>query len=440
MTDLRLEPVERVRARMEVPGDKSISHRALILGALADGPATVRGLAPGRDVASTIEALAALGAAVERTAPDAARIEGPAEWAAAARVDCGNSGTTARLLLGALAPRAAGRVVVAGDASLAARPMARVVEPLRAMGAAIEPEGSAPDRLPLAVEARRLEGAEHRLAVASAQVETAILLAGLAAEGETVVVSPGASRDHGPRMLASMGAAIEVRPGPGGGRTVRLAPGPLRARDVDVPGDLSSAAFLLALAAATPGGEVEVAGVGLNPGRTGFLEVLAAMGADVEAEVEREDPEPVGAVRVTGRGLEGIDLDPALVPRAIDELPLVAVLGAVAEGSTRVSGAAELKVKESDRIAAIAAGLARMGADVQPTGDGFVVEGPTRLSGAPLDARGDHRIGMALAVAACLARTPSTLSGAEWIDVSWPGFGAALAACAEGGRAAEAAR
>lgn len=199
-----------------------------------------------------------------------------------------------------------------------------------------------------------------------------------------------------------------------------------------MPGDLSSAAFLLALAAALPGSEIVVENVGLNPGRTGFLEILEAMGAGVEAEVEAADPEPRGSVRVAGRGLVGIEVDPALVPRAIDELPLVAVLGAVAEGTTRVTGAAELKVKESDRIAAIAAGLAAMGAGIETVADGFAVHGPARLAGARLDAAGDHRIGMALAISALLARGPSTLSGAEWIDVSWPGFLSTVTAIAAG--------
>lgn len=439
MSRVRIDPVERVRARLEVPGDKSISHRALILNAVAAGAARVGGLAPGGDVASTARALARLGAEVERLGGGEWRVSGErARWASPAPVDCGNSGTTARLLLGILASRAEPPTALTGDASLRARPMGRVVEPLRAAGAAIDPAEPGGDgrRLPLKVAGRPLAGVEHRLAVASAQVESALLLAGLAARGRTVVISPGASRDHTPRLLAAMGAEVAVEPLAGGGRRVSLSPGPVEPIDLEVPGDLSSAAFLLALAAALPGSEIVVEDVGLNPGRTGFLEILAAMGAEVEIEVEAADPEPRGTVRVAAAGLVGVDVGPALVPRAIDELPLVAVLGAVAEGTTRVSGAAELKVKESDRIGAIAAGLGAMGAEVETTADGFSVRGPARLSGAALDAAGDHRIGMALAVAALLARRPSELSGAEWIDVSWPGFLDTVAACA-GGRTRE---
>ena len=435
----RLEPVERVRARLSVPGDKSISHRALLFSAIAGGCARVRGLAPGRDVASTAAAVAALGAGLERIGPAEVEVTGPAAWTAGDPIDCGNAGTLARLLLGALAPRARGRVVVAGDDSLSRRPMARVTRPLEAMGAEIVPAAAgAAGRLPLVVEGRRLTGREHRLGVASAQVKSAILLAGLAADGETTVVEPGASRDHTERMLAAMGAPIargeagsaEGEPEPARRVTVRAAE--LSAIDAEIPGDFSSAAFLLALAAARPDSEVVVEDVGVNPTRTGFLEILRAMGADVEVDLASGDPEPSGTIRVAARPLEGVDVDPALVPRAIDELPLVAVVATAAEGETRVSGAGELKVKESDRIAAIAAGLSAMGASIEAKPDGFVVEGPVRLSGGSLDAARDHRIGMALAIAAALAEGPSTLAGAGWIDVSWPGFLRVLERCARG--------
>jgi 3-phosphoshikimate 1-carboxyvinyltransferase len=339
-------------------------------------------------------------------------------------VDCGNSGTTARLLLGALAPRAQGIVVLDGDASLRRRPMARATEPLVAMGAGIAERGE-PGRLPLAVTGRRLAGRRHRLEVASAQVKSAILLAGLAAEGATEVEEPVRSRDHTERLLRAMGAAIEVD-----GNRIRLLPGPFRAVDVDVPGDLSSAAFFLGLAAAA-GGEATVEGVGLNPGRTGFLDLLARLGADVAVDLETEDVEPRGTVTVRAGRLRAIEIGADEVPGSIDELPLLAVVATQADGETRVGGAAELRVKESDRIAAIADGLTRMGADIRALPDGFVVRGPTPLSGAALDTRGDHRIGMALAIAASLADGPSVLSGAEWVDVSYPGFFPALAGCAD---------
>lgn len=431
MSGTRLEPLGRVRARLEVPGDKSISHRALIFNALASGEAVVRNLSPGHDVASTAAALVALGTSLDRVGPAAIRVAGPTEWTAKRPVECGNAGTLARLLLGILAPRARGRVVLRGDASLSGRPMDRVTRPLRAMGAAIEAtgDGGEGDRLPLVVEGRPLAGREHRLAVASAQVKSALLLAGLAGEGETAVVEPGTSRDHTERILAAMGAELQRDPA---ARRIAVRPGGLASLDLDVPGDLSSAAFFLAFAAARPGNEVTIEDVGVNPTRTGFLEVLEAMGAGVEVELEETDPEPRGTVRVIGAELEGVDVDPALVPRAIDELPLLAVVATAARGETRVTGAAELRVKESDRIAAISAGLSRMGGAIEARPDGFVVRGPTPLSGAKLDARGDHRIGMALAVAAALADSPSALAGSEWIDVSYPGFLHDLGSCSAG--------
>lgn len=434
MSRVRLEPPGRVRARLRVPGDKSISHRALILNAMAGGEAEVSGLAPGRDVAATSRALAGLGVRIERTGPGSVRVTGGARWRASAPVDCANSGTTARLLLGVLAARAEAPTTLVGDRSLQARPMGRVVRPLVRAGARIEPAGpDGADRLPLTVVGRPLAGRVHRLEVASAQVKSALLLAGLTAEGSTTVEEPGASRDHTERMLAAMGASIGTGAAGGGLRRTTLAPGPIRAVDVDVPGDLSSAAYFLALAAAREGSEAVVEEVGLNPGRTGFLEVLRAMGAEVEVEPTAAGIEPRGTVRVVGAGLTGVEVGPELVPRTIDELPLVAVLGAVAEGETRVGGAAELRVKESDRVAAIAAGLEAMGATVETGPDGLVVRGPTRLTGAALDAAGDHRIGMSLAVAAALAEGPSTLDGAEWVDVSYPGFFADLEAAAGAG-------
>jgi 3-phosphoshikimate 1-carboxyvinyltransferase len=424
MSGIRLAPLGRIRAHLRVPGDKSISHRALLLNALAEGSAAVTGLAPGLDVRSTAGALAALGARVSADADGIVRVTGPAEWRARGSVDCGNSGTSARLLLGALAPRAIGPVVLDGDPSLRRRPMGRVVRPLSEMGAEIAPRDQ-PGRLPLAVRGAPLHGATHRLEVASAQVKSAILLAGLAAEGATVVEEPSPSRDHTERMLHAMGAVVTS-----GAEGIRLEPGPVRAVDVDVPGDLSSAAFFLCLAAAA-GGEAVIEDVGLNPGRTGFLDLLRRFGAEVAVERDDTGVEPRGTVAVRAGGLRAIQVGTADVAGSIDELPLVAVLATRADGETRVTGAAELRVKESDRIAAIVAGLAAMGADVEALPDGFVVRGPVTLAGGDLDARDDHRIGMALAVAASLAHGPSILSGAEWVDVSYPGFFDALAGCAD---------
>lgn len=423
MSAVRLTPLGRIRARLRVPGDKSISHRALILNALAEGSAKVTCLAPGLDVRTTAAALAALGAEIAPAGVGSVTVRGPRAWRARGPVDCGNSGTTARLLLGALAPRAAGEIVLDGDASLRGRPMERVALPLAAMGAEIRHRG-VPGRLPLAVRGRPLAGARHRLEVASAQVKSALLLAGLAAEGTTTIAEPAPSRDHTERMLRAMGARLEV------GEEIRMEPGPIRALDVAVPGDLSSASFFLALAAAG-GGEAVVEGVGLNPGRTGFLSLLERLGADVAVEPETEGVEPVGSVTVRAEGLRGVDVSAEDVPGAIDELPLLAVVATQAAGETRVTGARELRVKESDRIAAIVTGLSAMRADVEALPDGFVVRGPTHLAGARLDAAGDHRIGMALAVAASIARGESVLAGAEWVDVSYPGYFEALAGCAD---------
>jgi 3-phosphoshikimate 1-carboxyvinyltransferase len=418
---IAIEPAREIRAILRAPGDKSIAHRALLLNALARGGARVANLPPGADVVATISALQALGARVEPSGPAVVRVEGGAGWRAEGPVDCANSGTTARILLGVLAARAANTVTLTGDLSLRGRPMDRVVAPLRAMGARIEfavQEG----RLPVTVEGHGLEGRTHRLPVASAQVKTALLVAGLAARGETTVEEPVLSRDHSERLLAAMGAALARD-----GRRATIRPGPLEAIDVDVPGDFSSAAPFLALAAARRGSEAVVEDVGLNPTRVGFLAILERMGALVETEVVAAAPEPRGSVRVAGSGLVAVEVGPDEVPLAIDELPLVAVLATQAEGVTRVRGAAELRVKESDRIEAMALGLRAMGARVETTGDGFAIEGPSRLRGAALDARGDHRIAIALAVAALLAEGPSRLAGEEWVEVSYPSFFADLA-------------
>jgi 3-phosphoshikimate 1-carboxyvinyltransferase len=381
-----------------VPGDKSISHRALVLNAIAEGTATVHGLAPGADVGATLDALEALGVQIERLGDGTVRVTGGADWRAERSIDCGNSGTTARLLLGLLAPRASAPITLIGDRSLSRRPMRRMIEPLRRMSAEID----SGDTLPITITGRPLTGVEHQLDVASAQLKTALLLAGLAADGSTTVIEPAVSRDHTERLLAAMGARIETRE-----REASVRVGKLNALDIDVPGDLSSAAPFLALAAAREGSEIVIEGVGLNPTRTGFLDLLRAFGANVETTVTVSEPEPYGEVRVTGAELSGIDVGPEIVPRTIDELPLAAVLATQAEGLTRLRGASELRVKESDRIEAIGDGLARMGADIEIAAD----------------------IGMALAIGAALASGGSTLDGAEWIDVSYPSFLADFASC-----------
>lgn len=419
----RIEPARALAGELTVPGDKSISHRAAILGALAEGTTEIAGFLEGADPRSTLDCLAALGVEWRRPRPGCIVVHGRGgTLVEPLRVlDAGNSGTTARLLLGVLAAQPF-HAVLSGDASLCRRPMGRVVEPLRRMGARIDgrEEGRA---LPLAVRGGGLEAVEHRLAVASAQVKSALLLAGLAAAGTTRVAEPHASRDHTERMLRSFGAQVEEASGPEGHRVQVRGPAVLRGRRVVVPGDISSAAFFLAAAAALPGSRLTVRRVGLNPTRTGVLEALSRMGARIAVE-RRPDiaGEEWGDVTVEGGPLEGVELGGELIPRLIDELPVLCVLACVAAGETRIRDAAELRVKESDRIATMAGELGRLGARVEALPDGLVVQGGGALRGATVDAHGDHRVAMALAVAGLLAAGDTRIRGAECVDISYPDF------------------
>ena len=429
-------PAGPVRGRVRVPGDKSIAHRALLLAAVARGTARLAGLPDGRDVASTRQAVAALGVPVREEA-GLVLVEGrgfaaldrdPA--AEPLRLDCGNSGTTARLFLGLLAGRA-GRFLLDGDASLRQRPMERVAGPLREMGAGIEGTGT----LPLVLAGGPLRPIDLALPVASAQVESALILAALQAPGLSRLVPPGPRRDHTPRMLAALGAPVEVR-GEGNPPAEILVRGreggpDLAPPEMEIPGDPSSAAFLLALAAAIPGSDLAVEGVSVNPTRLGFVRLLARMGARVEVEpVPSPGPEPAGTIRVRGGPLSGIRLGPADVADAIDEVPLVALLGAVAEGETVIRGGGELRVKESDRIAATCALLRGLGAEVEELPDGLAVRGGRNLVGGVVDARGDHRLAMLGAIGGLLARGETRVAGASAAAVSWPGFFRALAGLA----------
>jgi 3-phosphoshikimate 1-carboxyvinyltransferase len=329
------------------------------------------------------------------------------------------------MLAGVLAGRPF-RSVLDGDVSLRRRPMERVADPLRAMGASI---ASTAGRAPLTIEGGALRGIEWDLPVPSAQVKTAVLLAGLQAEGETTVREPAPSRDHTERLLPAFGAALARDRGvttlPGGQR--------LRAISMAVPGDVSSAAFLLVAALIRPDSEVRVEDVLLNPGRTAFIDALRAMGAAIETGIVRSEPEPVGWIHARSSALRGITLPPDAVPALIDELPILAVAGAHAEGSFAVTGAAELRTKESDRIATLCEGLARMGADVEERADGFVIEGGPRLKGTVVRSHGDHRIAMALSVAALAALGPTDVADAECVAVSFPDFYDVLARGADGG-------
>jgi 3-phosphoshikimate 1-carboxyvinyltransferase len=423
VTTVRLEAATRVDGEVTVPGDKSISHRVLLLGALARGRSFLGNLSPAADVASTASCLAACGAWLRPFGPGKVVLDGygvgPGLSSPETVLDCGNSGTTMRLLSGVLAGHPL-EATLDGDASLRRRPMRRVAVPLELMGATVEP--SATGTAPLRVRGRNpLIPVEYTLPVASAQLKSLVLLAGLAAEGPTTVVEPAPSRDHTERLLRLCGVGVTTD----GGR-VTVVPATPQPFGLRVPGDLSSAAFLLALAAARPGWRVRCPGVTLNPGRTGVLEVLTAMGAEVRVEPgpDAGGVEPVGDVEVRGAALRAVTVAGDLIPRLIDELPVLAVLATRAEGTTVIRDAAELRAKESDRIALVAAGLRALGAECEEAPDGLAVHGPAPLRAAALDAHGDHRLAMAWAVAACLCEGggATTVDGADCVAVSYPRF------------------
>jgi 3-phosphoshikimate 1-carboxyvinyltransferase len=401
---------------MHVPGDKSISHRAALLGGIASGTTAVEGFLRGDDCLATLGCLRAMGVRVDddgtRLVIHGGGLREPEEI-----LDVGNSGTTIRLLSGVLAGQPF-HSVVTGDASIRRRPMERISVPLRRMGARIT--GRQGGRLaPLAIEGGGLRGIVYDTPVASAQVKSAVLLAGLFAEGETTVREPSQSRDHTERMLAAFGVPVERD-----GLAVRLrGPARLRGTALRVPGDLSSAAFFLVAAALVPGSELTVEDVGLNPTRTGVLDALEQMGADVRiAGRHEEGGEPVGTVTVRASRLRGIAIGGPMIPRAIDELPVIAVAAALAEGETVIQDAAELRVKESDRIAALARGLGALGAKVEPRPDGLVIEGVPRLHGGRVSSGGDHRIAMAMAVAALRADGQVEIDDPACIQTSFPAF------------------
>lgn len=406
-----------LRGTLRVPGDKSLSHRALLLAAVAEGRSTIRGLGGGADVARSRGLIESLGARI-RERGDEVRISGggwdtlrePAEV-----IDCGNSGTTLRVGLGLVAGRPF-HSVLGGDDSLSRRPMLRVVEPLRAMGATIDgrEEGQF---APLAVRGGELAGTVHDLTVASAQVKTALLLAGLQASGETTIVSPVRSRDHTERMLGALDVPIEDE-----GETVRVRAASLPAFEFDVPGDPSSAAFFVVAALVTPGSELTIERVSLNPTRVAFLDVLARMGASIETEQTGESlGEPFGVIRVASSPLSGTVIEGDEVPLVIDEIPVLAVAAAFAEGITEVRDAAELAVKETNRIGAVEQELSQLGVDVEARRDGLVIQGG-RPEANRFKSHGDHRVAMAMAVAANACAGESQILGWRAVEVSYPGF------------------
>jgi len=401
-----------------VPGDKSISHRAVLLGAIARGRSSVHGISDGADCAATVACIRALGVPIERPACDTLWIEGVGAHglrAPAGTLDAGNSGTTLRLLTGLLAGQAFD-CVLTGDASLRRRPMGRVAEPLCLMGAEVLTTAGCP---PVRVRGgRQLSGIHYQLPVPSAQVKSALLLAGLYARGETCIDEIEPARDHTERMLPAFGCAIVRR-----GRQVCVAGGQqLRACDIDAPGDFSAAAFFIVAASLAGRDTLVIRDVGVNRTRTGLLQALGSMGAEIELLRPRwRGGEPVADISVRPAPLRGIRVPPALVPAMIDELPVLAVAAAAASGCTRITGAGELRLKESDRISVIARGLRALGIGVQEAPDGLSIEGGT-LDGGRVDACGDHRAAMAFAVAGAAARGPVEVSDVANVSTSFPGF------------------
>jgi len=423
----RSTAADRLSGEARVPGDKSVSHRSIMLGSLADGVTEVSGFLEGEDSLNTLRCFRAMGVSISDPEDGRVTIEGVGLHGLKAPSEplyVGNSGTSMRLMSGILAGQAFD-TVLEGDTSLSRRPMKRVIDPLTEMGAVIEsgPEG----RSPLVIRGgQSLRAIDYALPMASAQVKSCVLLAGLYAEGRTCVTEPAPTRDHTERMLSGFGVAVERE-----GATVCLANPAAAARELvggrlEVPADISSAAFFLVAASILPGSDISLTHVGLNPTRTGVIDILKAMGADIRVSNERTvGGEPVGDIRVKSAELHGIEIDESLVPLAIDEFPVIFVAAACATGRTVLTGAEELRVKESDRIAVMADGLAKLGIEAEPTADGMIIEGrgePQPFGSATIYAQGDHRIAMAFAVAGLKARGEITIHDCQFVETSFPGF------------------
>jgi len=408
-----------LQGEISIPGDKSISHRAVMFGAMAEGKTTISHFLAGEDCLSTISCFEKMGVSIKRedeyVEVEGKGIEGLSEPASI--LDVGNSGTTTRLMLGILAGVPFHTSLI-GDESIAKRPMSRVTVPLRSMGAKIDGREHG-QYTPLSTRGGALKAIHYHSPVASAQVKSAILLAGLHAEGTTKVTEPFTSRDHTERMLRAFGVDVEVD-----GTTVSIEGGQsLRGTDVYVPGDISSAAFFLVAGAIVPNSRIVLKNVGLNPTRTGIIDVLQQMGARLTISNERiQNGEPIGDLTIETSQLKGIEIGGDLIPRLIDEIPVIALLATQANGKTVIKDAEELKVKETNRIDTVATELSKLGASVTPTADGLIIEGKTALQSGEVDSYGDHRIGMMLAVAAAIATGEVTLMRSEAIHVSYPTF------------------
>lgn len=420
---LTINQAKRIAGEAEVPGDKSISHRAVMFGALAEGTTKISGFLQGADCLSTISCFRRMGIEIERDG-DQVTVYGKG-WFGLREpeqgLDVGNSGTTIRLMSGILATQPF-HCVVEGDESIARRPMRRVVTPLREMGARIDGRKNG-EFTPLSIRGGGLKGIAYHSPVASAQIKSAILLAGLQAEGTTSVDEPHLSRDHTERMLQAFGVQVKRA-----GLTVSVQGGQgLKGREIQVPGDISSAAFLIAAVMIVPDSSLLIRNVGINPTRTGIIDAVRAMGGQIELTNERVvNEEPVADLLVRHSPLTGTIIEGDLIPRLIDEIPVLAVMATQAKGQTFIRNAEELRVKETDRIATVVSELSKFGAKVTPTDDGMIIEGQAKLHGAAIDSMGDHRIGMAMAIAGLAAEGETTIANAEAINVSFPGFAALL--------------
>lgn len=415
---MKLHTSKPLHGIITVPGDKSVSHRSVMLGALADGTTHVTGFLMGEDCLSTIDCFRKMGVTVDIHADNTVTVHGaglhglhqPSE-----RLYTGNSGTTTRLISGILSAQSF-ETSLTGDASIEKRPMGRVIKPLREMGADIT--GTEDNYCPLTIRPGQLHGITYTLPVASAQLKSAILLAGLYADTPTTVIEPAPSRDHTERMLRALGCQVKTE----GCRITVYPPEKLTACDITVPADISSAAFFLVAGAIVPGSEFTIRNVGVNPTRDGVIEVLQNMGADITLHNLQDEGEPICDITIRASGLHGTEISGDIIPRLIDELPVLAVAAACAEGTTIIRDAAELKVKESNRIAAMVTELTRAGADVQETDDGMIIHGGKPLSGASFETYNDHRIAMSMAVCALVCAGESEIKDTDVVSISYPNF------------------
>ena len=425
MSEFRVKSISRLHAEFSVPGDKSMSHRAAILGGLSNGSCRIRNFLPSEDCVNTLNAMQALGAKheviekLEGYGPVDLIIHGQSGKLSAptAPIDCGNSGTGMRLLAGLLAGQPFTSELF-GDASLSGRPMGRITVPLGQMGANIETKGEKPGCAPLVIHGSKLSPITYEMPVASAQVKSAVLLAGLFAEGKTTVIQPAETRDHTERMLASFRVTTKHE-----GNSISIYGGQVpEACDFTVPGDISSAAFWLVAAAALPGSRLIIKDVGLNPTRNAILKVLSRMGAHMIEVVHQSHGEPIGNIEIHGAPLTGTTILPEEVPNLIDEIPVIAVAAALAQGTTIIRNAHELRVKETDRITTVVNNLRAMGASITEFDDGMEIQGGVPLNGAVVDSFGDHRIAMAFAIAGLFASGETIIRNVECVNTSYPGF------------------